>query len=153
VASSLRWRAMVRQRRVTRRANALMLLDGGWSCQEVADALLMNDDTIRGWHKLFEQRGIEGLTSFDVGGSAGFLSAAQEHALQAFVGTTPPRSTRQIGDFIEREFGLVYESRSGLIALLHRLELEYHQPEGARLLIMNQATAIWVKRCLTQRES
>ena len=115
--------------RVTRRANALVLLDGGWSCQEVADALLMNDDTIRGWHKLFEQRGFEGLTSFDMGGSAGFLSAAQEHALKAFVGTTLPRSTRQIGAFIEREFGLVYESRSGLIALLHRLELEYHQPE------------------------
>jgi transposase len=115
--------------RVTRRANALVLLDGGWSCQEVADALLMNDDTIRGWHKLFEQRGIEGLTSFDMGGSAGFLSAAQEDALKAFVGTTLPRSTRQIGAFIEREFGLVYESRSGLIALLHRLELEYHQPE------------------------
>ena len=26
--------------------------------------LLLNDDTIRGWFKLFEQRGIEGLTSF-----------------------------------------------------------------------------------------
>jgi transposase len=115
--------------RVTRRANALVLLDGGWSAQEVAAALLMNDDTIRGWHKLFEQRGIEGLTSFDMGGSAGFLSAAQEDALKAFVGATLPRSTRQIGAFIEREFGLVYESRSGLIALLHRLELEYHQPE------------------------
>ena len=31
----------------------------GWSCQEVAAALLLNDDTIRGWLKLFEQRGIE----------------------------------------------------------------------------------------------
>ena len=51
--------------RLTRRANALVLLDDGWSCQEVAAALLLNDDTIRGWHKLFEQRGIEGaLISF-----------------------------------------------------------------------------------------
>ena len=86
--------------RVTRRANALVLLDGGWSCQEVADALLLNDDTIRGWHKLFEERGFEGLTSFDMGGSASFLSAAQEDALKAFVGTTLPRSTRQIGAFM-----------------------------------------------------
>jgi len=114
--------------RVTRRANALVLLDDGWSAQEVADALLLNDDTIRGWFKLFEQRGIEGLTSFDMGGSASFLSAAQEDALKVFVSTTLPRSTRQVGAFIEREFGLVYESRSGLIALLHRLGLEYHQP-------------------------
>jgi transposase len=114
--------------RVTRRANALVLLDGGWSCREVAAALLMDDDTIRGWHKLFEQRGIEGLTSFDMGGSAGFLSTGQEDALKAYVGATLPRSTRRVGAWIEQEFGLVYESRSGLIALLHRLGLQYHKP-------------------------
>jgi hypothetical protein len=85
--------------RLTRRANARVLLDDGWSCQEVADALLLDDATI-----LFEQRGIEGLTSFDMGGSASFLTAAQEEALKAFVGATLPRSTRQVGAFIAREF-------------------------------------------------
>jgi hypothetical protein len=40
-----------------------------------------------------------------------------------------PRGTREIGAYIEREFGVVYESRAGLIALLHRLGLEYHKPK------------------------
>src|SRR4029077_19114726 len=40
-----------------------------------------------------------------------------------------PRSTRQIGAYIAGEFGVVYESRSGLVALLHRLGLEYSKPE------------------------
>jgi len=115
--------------RLTRRANALVLLDNGWSCQEVAGALLLNDDTIRGWLKLFEQRGIEGLTSFDMGGSVSFLNATQEDALKVFVSALP-RSTRHVGAWIEQEFGLVYESRSGLIALLHRLGLEYHKPSA-----------------------
>ena len=115
--------------RVTRRANALVLLDAGWSCREVADALLMDDDTIRSWRKLFEQRGVEGLTSFDMGGSASFLSVAQESTLKAWVVATLPRSTREIGAWIESQFSLVYESRSGLIALLNRLGLEYHKPE------------------------
>ena len=114
--------------RMTRRANALVLLDDGWSCREVAKALLLDDDTIRGWRKLFEQGGIEGLTSFDMGGSAGFMSAAQEDNLKAWVAASLPRSTRQVGAWIEQEFGLVYESRSGLIALLHRLGLAYHKP-------------------------
>jgi transposase len=106
---------------VTRRANALVLLDEGWSCQQVAHALLLDDDTIRGWRKLFEQRGIEGISAFDVGGSASYLSVKQEDDLKAWVSAALPRSTRQIGAWIEKEFGLVYESRSGLVALLHRL--------------------------------
>jgi transposase len=115
--------------RVTRRANALVLLDKGWSCQQVANAFLLDDDTIRGWRKLFEHRGIEGLTSFDVGGSASYLTAKQEDELKAWIGAALPRSTRQIAAWIEKEFGIVYESRSGPIALLHRLALEYHKPD------------------------
>ena len=90
--------------------------------------VFVDDDTIRGWRKLFEQRGIEGLTSFDMGGSAGLLSATQEDDLRAWVGATLPRTTRQVGAWIEQEFGVVFESRSGLIALMHRLGLEYHTP-------------------------
>jgi hypothetical protein len=52
--------------RVTRRANALVLLDGGWSCQQAAHAMVLDDDTIRGWRKLFEHHGIEGITGFDM---------------------------------------------------------------------------------------
>ena len=115
--------------RVTRRANALVLLDAGKSCQEVAEVLLFDDDTIRGWYDLFEQGGVEGLTSFDMGGSASKMSAEQAVALKAWVTASLPRSTRHIGAWIAKEFGLVYESRSGLIALLHRLGLEYHKPE------------------------
>src|SRR5271163_144706 len=63
--------------RVTRRANALVLLDDGLSCQEVAKVLLFDDDTIRGWYDLFEQGGLEGLTSFDMGGSASKMSAEE----------------------------------------------------------------------------
>src|SRR5450830_923990 len=114
--------------RVTRRANAMVLLDQGMSCQEVADVLLYDDDTIRGWHRLFEQRGLEGLTSFDVGGSTSYLSVQLEDDLKAWVAAVLPRSTRQIGAWIEQEFGHVYSGRSGLIALLHRLGLEYHKP-------------------------
>jgi len=115
--------------RVTRRANALVLLDDGMSCQDVARVLLFDDDTIRSWYELFEQGGIEGLSCFAMGGSSSRLSADQAEALKVWVAATLPRSTRQVGAWIAKEFGLVYESRSGLIALLHRLGLEYHKPE------------------------
>ena len=114
--------------RVTRRANALVLLDDGWSCQEVADAFLLNDDTIRGWFKLFEQRGIEGLTSFDVGGSASFERRARRR-IEGLCGRDAAALDAPGRRLYRTGIGLVYESRSGLIALLHRLGLEYHKPD------------------------
>jgi transposase len=115
--------------RLARRANALVLLDSGWSCEKVAGALLLDDDTIRQWHRLFIEDGIEGLTRFEAGGSACQMSGEQQEKLKAWVAVALPRSTRQIGAWIEKEFGLVYAGRSGLIALLHRLGLEYHKPQ------------------------
>jgi len=114
--------------RLARRANALVLLDSGWSCEQVAGALFLDDDTIRMWHGLFIEDGLEGLTRFEAGGSACQLNGAQQNKLIAWVGASLPRTTRQIGAWIEMEFGLAYASRSGLIALLHRLGLEYHKP-------------------------
>ena len=117
------------EHRIARRANAVLLLDDGLSCERVAKVLYLDDDTVRGWRKLYDERGIAGLEQFDAGGSSSRLATAQEEALKAHVAQALPRSTRQIGAFIEREFGVVYESRAGLIALLHRLGLEYHKPE------------------------
>ena len=95
----------------------------------MAKVLYLDDDTVRSWRKLYDERGIAGLEQFDAGGSSSRLSLVQEEALKAYVAQTLPRTTRDIGAFIEREFGVVYESRAGLIALLHRLGLEYHKPE------------------------
>ena len=41
-----------------------------------------------------------------------------------------PRTTRHVGAWIEREFAIVYQSRSGLIALLHRLGMEHRKPQS-----------------------
>ena len=115
--------------RLTRRANAMLLLDDGLSCEEVAKVLYLDDDTVRGWAKLYGEGGVKGLTRFESGGSARHLSQAQEEALKAWIAATLPRSTRQVGAYIEQKLGVVYQSRAGLIALLHRLGLEYHKPE------------------------
>jgi hypothetical protein len=64
--------------RLARRANALVLLDQGMSCGQVAKALLLDDDTVRTWHRLYEEDGIEGLASFGYEGRACRLKARFE---------------------------------------------------------------------------
>jgi hypothetical protein len=39
--------------RVARRANALLLLDTGMSCSQIAKVLFLDDDTVRSWHKQY----------------------------------------------------------------------------------------------------
>jgi transposase len=115
--------------RLARRANALVLLDDGWSCEKVAKALYVDDDTVRAWHGLYAEDGFDGLGRFEAGGSLSRMSGAEQDRLKAWVTAALPGSARQIGAFIEAQFGFSYESRSGLIALLHRLDLEYHKPQ------------------------
>jgi transposase len=116
--------------RLARRANALVLLDQGMSCSQVAKVLLLDDDTVRTWHRLYEEDGIDGLAGFGHEGSACRLSDAQQDKLKHWITETLPRTTVAVGAWIETECGIVYESRSGLIALLHRLGMEHRKPSA-----------------------
>ena len=114
--------------RLARRANALVLLDKGMSCQSVAEVLLLDNDTIRTWYQLYREDGIEGLASFGHEGGACRLTVAQQDKLKAWIAETLPRTTRAVGGWIAAECGIEYQTRSGLIALLHRLGMEHRKP-------------------------
>jgi len=42
---------------VARRANAILLLDDGLSCADVAKVLYLDDDTVRTWFKRYQAGG------------------------------------------------------------------------------------------------
>jgi hypothetical protein len=60
----------------------------------VAKGLLIDDATLRTWHRLYQEQGIEGLASFGYEGSACRLSEQQQDKLTAWITETLPRSTR-----------------------------------------------------------
>jgi transposase len=116
--------------RLARRANALVLLDDGMSCEAISRVLLLDNDTIRTWYHLYQDDGIEGLTCFNHEGGPCRLTAEQLDKLKAWIADTLPRTTRQVGAWIVAEFGVEYQTRSGLIALLHRLGMEHRKPKA-----------------------
>ncbi len=118
------------EHRLARRANALVLLDNGLSCQSIAEVLLLDDDTIRLWYQLYQDDGIEGLTSFGHEGGTCRLTVAQQDKLKTWITETLPRTTRVVGAWIAAECGIEYQTRSGLIALLHRLGMEHRKPKA-----------------------
>jgi transposase len=116
--------------RLARRANALVLLDDGMSCTAVAKVLFLDDDTVRTWYQLYQEDGIEGLATFNHEGGSCRLTEELRDNLKLWIAQTLPRTTREVGAWIEREYGITYESRSGLIALLHRLGMEHRKPKA-----------------------
>src|SRR5262245_14602697 len=50
--------------RLTRRANALLLLDDGTSCAAIAKVLYLDDDTIRYSYQLYGEKGLNWLADF-----------------------------------------------------------------------------------------
>ena len=116
--------------RLARRANALVLLDDGMSCASIAKVLFLDDDTIRTWYQLYQEDGIEGLATFNHEGGSCRLTAEQQDKLKAWIAETLPRTTRAVGAWIAAECGIEYQTRSGLIALLHRLGIEHCKPKA-----------------------
>src|ERR1700679_390473 len=132
--------------RLSRRASALVLLDDGMSCAAVAKVLLLDDDTVRTWFDLYQEDGIEGLANFGHVGVSGRsreaatkrhneggvcrLTAEKQGKLKAWIAATLPRTTREVGAWIAAECGIEYQTRSGLIALLHRRCMEHREPKA-----------------------
>lgn len=104
---------------VARRANAILLLDDGKSCEAIAEFLYRDDDTIRGW---------DALSTDGRKGGQSRMTSAQEGELCDWLDDRFCRSTVEIRAHISKEFDLHY-SHSGCIKLLARLGFEYRKPK------------------------
>ena len=70
---------------VARRANAILLLDDGKSCQAIAEFLYLDDDTIRGWYKTYREGGWDVLSTDGWKGGKARMTSAQEAELCAWL--------------------------------------------------------------------
>ena len=83
--------------RLARRANAVLLLDDGMTCEATARVLFIDDDTIRTWYQDYLEDGIEGLTNFGHEGGSCRLTAEQQDKLKVWIAAALPRTTREVG--------------------------------------------------------
>ena len=96
-ADRIELEACVRRQRedhgIARRANALLLLDDGKSCVEIAQVLYLDDDTVRGWHKQYLSEGWDAVAYDGWKGGQARMKQAQEVALCAWLEARFCRST------------------------------------------------------------
>jgi transposase len=112
-----------------RRANAILLLDDGYSCEAAAKVLYVDDDTVRGWYERWTSGGAQALSTFDFKGAKRTLSAEQEAELIKDLTARLFLTSGEVHAHIRSKFGVEY-SRSGLIKYLNRLGFEYRKPKA-----------------------
>ena len=114
---------------IARRANAVLLLDDGLRCEEVARVLYLDDDTVRRWRDRFRQEGARALAVFGWKGGRARLAAAEEAALAATLDAGFFPTTAAVIGHVEQAFGRRF-SKAGMIKLLHRLGFAWRKPKG-----------------------
>lgn len=108
--------------------NVVILLGSGWTLEEVKDALLLDEETLRSYVKKYQEGGLPELLKVDFKGSEPQLSVSEAEKLCKALNIQIFLTTQSVIDYVEKKFGVTY-SQSGMRDLLHRLGYEYKKPK------------------------
>jgi transposase len=110
------------------RLNAVILLGSGWSPPAVADALLIDADSVRNYFKHYKEGGVDKLLRMNYVGSEALLSPAELAVLDRHLQAHLYLSAEAVARWVEAQWGVHY-TPSGMAALLHRLGYVYKKPK------------------------
>jgi transposase len=118
----------LRDKRLAYRVNAVVLLGSGWTAAEVAQALLVDETTIRNWFHKYQQGGEEELLALLYQGKTPRLDETQQAELAKHLDENTYRTSRDIRRYIAKTYKVKY-SPTGVKELLHRLNFVYKKPK------------------------
>ena len=114
--------------RISRRANAILLKDKGWTYTSIADALFLDDQTIADWTQEYEAHGINGLKEFKYVGHTCNLTAIQQSELILQLSTSIYLTAKEVCAYVKKTYGVEYKPNS-MTRLLKQLGFSYKKPK------------------------
>jgi transposase len=109
------------------RIKAILMLNDGYSCIEIAKILLLDEKTIRRWKDRYLTR--KNITRFifhDCKGYTGKLSKTELESISKYVEENLISDSKQVRLFIRDKFEITY-TKNGCITWLHQLGFTYKQ--------------------------
>jgi len=116
-----------RERKYADKLKALLLLDKGFSCVDVGEMLLLDDDTIRKYREQYLNLGAESLLQDNNRGRASYLNSKQLELLNQELESNTYADSKGITVWISTHFNITY-TPSGITALLNRMGFVYKKP-------------------------
>jgi len=114
----------IQDKRYVYRINAVILLGTGWSYDEAAEALLLDEATLRNYVKIYQEGGVEALSANNYKGSSAKLSTEQRIEFDTHLQENTYLTVDAIIAYVVKTYGVLY-SISGMTDLLHRLNFTY----------------------------
>ena len=118
----------LREKRDADRVKAVLLLGTGWSVRQVAEVLLMDPTTVRTYHRLFSEGGLEELLTRHHLGGFKYLTTEEEAELKTHLEQELHLTAKSVAAYIKKTWQVSYSSR-GIVSLLHRLGFCYKKPK------------------------
>lgn len=113
-----------KDKRAADRIKAIYSLGVGYSAQEIADILMIDDETLRNYVKRYQDGGVKALIENNHKGSHSNLSGMELKELELHVKSNSYLSVDGIVNYVYKIYGIKY-SISGMTQLLHRLDFVY----------------------------
>ncbi len=110
------------------RIKAVYSLAVGHNVSQVANILMIDEETLRNYRDRYLEGGIPGLLKTEFKGSECRLSELEIQVLKEELQSKIYLTTQALISFVEKEFNVIY-TQSGMRDLLHRIGYEYKKPK------------------------
>jgi len=104
------------------------LLGSGWPVGRVAQALMIDRESVRNHHKRYRKGGLMALLRNEAGGSDCALNDEQRQQLTDYLQSHLCLTARQVAHYVQQTWQVTYSER-GVTQLLHRLGFVYKKPK------------------------
>lgn len=118
----------IKDKKLADRVKAILYLHYGFSYEETAKLLLLDEVTLRRYFQKFQKKDIEGLLECHYHGGKSQLTTAQREDIERYLVFHTLTTAQQVRDHIFKTYGKTY-SIIGITKLLHRMGFAYKKPK------------------------
>jgi transposase len=118
----------VKDKRGADRIKSIYLLGTGWNVEDVCEALMVEEETLRNYIKRYREGGVKKLLENNYAGGQAKLSIEQLCELEDHIEQNCYLDVKPIIEYVRKNYGVEY-SISGMTEVLHRLNFTYKKPK------------------------
>ena len=113
-----------------KRALAIKMFFSDFKVEDICKLLNVSDSFVSKWKVIYENKGTSAL-KVNYQGGPGYLTEQQRIQILLHLKNQPHYSVEELRDYIEGQFGIVYQSKQSYYDLLKAGGLTWHQTQAA----------------------